>query len=151
MEEYYKKLSGERRIEDGLFSLNGNKLCAALNYIIQNSDTIQHPEMARYVNAVINRVQLKNSDGLDDCLVFLRMCLEERFIGMEDESIIVGFVQILDRYKKEDAQECNMDLVKTTREMARIATMLLKKGQSSPGIEYWIRIHKSGRFVSNFN
>ena len=94
---------------------------------------------------------MRNSDGLDSCVAYLRLYLENGLIDKEDESLMAGLVSILDKFSKEIAQDCNMELVMTTRDLAKIGKKLTKYGFKSEGIKYWVDFHKSGRFVTNFD
>lgn len=148
---YHQEISGLMAVEDGLRSPYEDEVKKALSFIFINRDTIKHKDIVRYMNMVISRVLMKNSDGLDTCVAYLRLYLNEGIISKEDEEIIDGLVQLLDRFTKDVAQECNMELVMTTRDMAKIAKSLSGKGYASRGIEYWIKLQKSGRFYSNFS
>lgn len=109
-----------------------------------------HKEILRYANIVINRALMKNSDGLDTCVGYLRLYLEEGMISKDDEALMEELVTMLNRYNKDVAQECNMNLVMTTRDMSKIGKKLQKFGYNSEGINYWIKLQASGRFVTNF-
>ena len=122
-----------------------------MNYIFVNSDTLAHKEIVHYSGIIINRLLMKNSDGLDSCVAYLRLYLEKGLIEKEDEVLMTGLVRILNKFTKEIAQECNMDVVMTTRDMAKIGKKLAKYGFKSEGIEYWVKLHNSNRFVTNFD
>ena len=70
---------------------------------------------------------------------------------MEDDEVVKGLLYILDRYEKDDVQNCNMDLVLTARSCTKIANKLKAKGYVSKGIDYRIGFQKSSRFYCNFN
>ena len=148
---YHQEISGLISVEDGLHSPYEDELKKALSFVFVNRDTIGHKDLVRYINMIVNRVLMKNSDGLDTCIAYLRLYLYEGLIFKDDAEILDGLVQLLDRFTKDVAQECNMDLVMTTRDMAKIAKALSGKRLASKGIDYWIKLHKSGRFVTNFN
>lgn len=146
-----QKISGLNNTEDGLYSSYESEFRDALNFIFVNRDTIAHKDVVRYSDIVVNRLLMKNSDGLGTGVAFLRLFLENGLIGKDDETLMNGVVSVLDKYNKEIAQECNMELVMTTSNMARIGKTLEKYGYKSNGIKYWMRLHKSGRFVTNFD
>lgn len=146
----FQEVSGVKDTEEGLLSIYEEDLREALKYIYINRDTLSHKEIVSYVNIIVNRVLFRNSDGLDTCIAYLRMFLNEGLIRKDDESIMEGLVGVLERYDKDIAQNCNMDLVMTTRDMAKIGKNLKKYGYSSKGIDYWIELLGSGRFVTNF-
>lgn len=148
---YLQEMSGVRDIEDGLYSVYESDLRDAMNYIFVNRDTLTHKEIVHYSGIMINRVLMRNSDGLDSCVAYLRLYLENGLIDKEDESLMAGLVSILDKFSKEIAQDCNMELVMTTRDLAKIGKKLTKYGFKSEGIKYWVDFHKSGRFVTNFD
>ena len=148
---YHQEISGLIAVEDGLHSPLEDEVKKALSFIFSNRDTISHKDFVRYMNMVINRLLMKNSDGLDTCVAYLRLYLYEGLINKEDNEILDGLVQVLDRFTKDVAQECNMELIMTTRDMAKIAMKLSGKGFASKGIDYWIRLQKSGRFYTNFS
>lgn len=143
-------VSGVKDTEEGLLSIYEEELKEALKYIYVNRDTLSKKEIVSYVNIIVNRVLFRNSDGLDTCTAYLRLFLNEGLIGKDDEAIMKGLVCVLERYNKDIAQKCNMDLVMTTRDMAKIGKTLKKYGYSSNGIDYWIKLQGSGRFVTNF-
>ena len=145
-----KEVSGVKDTEDGLLSIYEDDVRDALSYIYTNRDILSHKDIVRYVNIVVNRVLMRNSDGLDTCTAYLRLFLNEGIIGKDDEALMEGLVSILDRYNKDIAQECNMNLLITTRDMAKIGKNLKKMGYASNGIDYWIELQDSGRFVMNF-
>ena len=68
-----------------------------------------------------------------------------------DEQLMRRLVSLLDYYTKDIAQSCNMELVMTVRDMAKIAKTLVKHGYSSAGITYWMNLYSSNRFRTNFN
>ena len=146
-----QKISGINNAEDGLYSIYEGDLGDAMNYIYVNRDTLTHKEIVHYSGIIINRVLMRNSDGLESCIAYLRLYLENGLIGKEDDVLMMGLVRVLNKFTKEIAQECNMDLVMTTRDMAKIGGRLTKYGLKSDGIKYWINLHKSGRFVTNFD
>lgn len=147
----YHEISGFGSVEEGLLSEYEEELKNALSFIQANAGMFTHKELLGYVNIVINRVLLRNSDGLDTCIAYLRLFLNEGLISANDEEAVDGLIKILDRYKKEDVQSYNMDLVLSARCMERIAKFLKKEGKSSVGTDYWIAFGKSSRFYSNFN
>ena len=71
-------------------------------------------------------------------------------IGKGDVSLMEGLVSVLNRYDKDIAQECNMNVFMTTRDLSKIGKTLRKFGYESEGIDYWIDLQSSGRFVMNF-
>lgn len=144
------KISGIKDIEEGLLSIYEEEVANSLRFIISNKETLAHKDIVRYIGIIVNRVMFRNSDGLDTCIGYLRLYLEEGLVGKDDETIMTGYVSILDRLTKETAQECNMELVMTTLYLAKIAKVLTKYGYSSEGIKYWTGFQKSGRFVTNF-
>lgn len=148
---YLQEMSGVRDIEDGLYSVYEGDLRDAMDYIFVNRDTLTHKEIVHYSGIMINRVLMRNSDGLDSCVAYLRLYLENGLIDKEDESLMAGLVSILDKFSKEIAQDCNMELVMTTRDLAKIGKKLTKYGFKSEGIKYWVDLHKSSRFVTNFD
>lgn len=145
-----QKIRGVKNIEDGLLSIYEGEVVDSLSFILSNRETLSHKDVVRYVGIIVNRVMFRNSDGLDTCIGYLRLFLEEGLVGKDDETIMTGYVDVLDRFTKETAQECNMELVMTTMYLAKIATVLTKYGYSSEGINYWTNFQKSGRFVTNF-
>lgn len=145
-----KIVSGVNNTEEGLLSPYEEELRDALSFIYVNRDTLTHQEIAHYVNIIINRTLLRNSDGLDTCIGYLRLYLNDGLIGKNDNALIEGLVSILKRYDKDMAQECNMNLVMVTRDMSKIGMALRKMGYTSEGINYWIELQGSGRFVTNF-
>lgn len=148
---YLQEMSGIRDTEDRLYSVYECDLRDAMNYIFVNRDTLTHKEIVHYSGIMINRVLMRNSDGLDSCVAYLRLYLENGLIDKEDESLMAGLVSILDKFSKEIAQDCNMELVMTTHDLAKIGKKLTKYGFKSKGIKYWVDLHKSGRFVTNFD
>ncbi len=145
-----QKIRGVKNIEDGLLSIYEGEVVDSLSFILSNRETLSHKDVVRYVGIIVNRVMFRNSDGLDTCIGYLRLFLEEGLVGKDDETIMTGYVDVLDRFTKETAQECNMELVMTTMYLAKIAKVLTKYGYSSEGINYWTNFQKSGRFVTNF-
>ncbi|MBQ3843440.1 MAG: SIR2 family protein [Bacteroidales bacterium] len=145
-----QKIRGVKNIEDGLLSIYEGEVVDSLSFILSNRETLSHKDVVRYVGIIVNRVMFRNSDGLDTCIGYLRLFLEEGLVGKDDETIMTGYVDVLDRFTKETAQECNMELVMTTMYLAKIAKVLTKYGYSSEGIKYWTNFQKSGRFVTNF-
>lgn len=145
-----QKISGIKDIEEGLLSIYEEEVADSMRFIVFNRETLAHKDIVRYIGIIVNRVMFRNSDGLDTCIGYLRLFLEEDLVGKDDETIMMGYVSILDRLTKETAQECNMELVMTTLYLAKIAKVLTKYGYSSEGIRYWINLQKSGRFVTNF-
>lgn len=145
-----QKIRGVKNIEDGLLSIYEGEVVDSLSFIFSNRETLSHKDVVRYVGIIVNRVMFRNSDGLDTCIGYLRLFLEEGLVGKDDETIMTGYVDVLDRFTKETAQECNMELVMTTMYLAKIAKVLTKYGYSSEGINYWTNFQKSGRFVMNF-
>ena len=146
----YHEVSGFNSIEEGLLSEYEEELKNALSYIYENKRVFTHNQMSDYANIIINRVLLRNSDGLDICIAYLRLFLNEKLIGKADNTLIEGLVNVLNRYDKDSAQNCNMDLVMATRDMATIGKVLQKYGYSSTGIDYWIKLRASRRFMTNF-
>ncbi len=145
-----QKIRGVKDIEEGLLSLYEIEVVDSLRFILLNREALAHKDIVRYIGIIINRVMLRNSDGLDTCIGYLHLFLEERLVGKDDETIMTGYVGVLDRFTKETAQECNMELVMTTMYLAKIAKVLTKYGYSSEGIKYWTDFQKSERFVTNF-
>lgn len=145
----YQRVSGVTSIIDGLFSPYEDNLRDTLNFIYVNRETLSHNEFMEYVDIMIDRVLMKNSDGLDVCVLYLSLFLKESLIGKDDELQLRGLVNILDRFKKQDAQDCNMEVVLTTNELSYMASVLSRYGLSSSGIDYWIEFKKSGRFKTN--
>lgn len=145
-----REVSGVKDLEEGLLSMYEEEVRDALNFIYQNRDTLAHKEIVHYVDIILNRVLLRNSDGLDTCIAYLRLYLKEYLIGKDDSGQMEGLVSILNRYDKDTAQSCNMNLVMTTREMSKIGKVLKKYGYISEGIDYWINLQSSGRFMTNF-
>lgn len=146
-----QKITGLKNTADGLLSSFEEDLRDALDFIYTNRDSLPHKEILTYVRIIINRVLLKNSDGLDLCNAYLRLFLNEGMIGKDDEDIMEGLINILDRYSKEEAQECNMELPMTVRDLSKIANVLTKYGYKSSGINYWKKLGNSKRFYTNFN
>lgn len=144
-----REASGVNNTEEGLLSPYEEELRDALSFIYINRDTLSHKDVAHYSNIIINRLLLRNSDGLDTCIAYLRLFLNEGLIGKDDTVLMEGLVSVLNRYDKDAAQSCNMNLVMTTRNMAKMGKMLKKYGYSSDGIGYWIKLHTSGRFMTN--
>lgn len=147
----YHEISGFGSVEEGLLSEYEEELKNALSFIQANAGMFTHKELLGYVNIIINRVLLRNSDGLDTCIAYLRLFLNEGLIGNNDTAIMEGLLCVLNRYDKTTAQNCNMDLVMTTQNMAKIGKSLKKFGYTSDGIDYWIAFGKSSRFYSNFD
>ena len=145
------EISGVKNTEEGLLSVYEDELRDTLSFIYVNREALSHKEIVRYVNVIINRVLLRNSDGLDTCIAYLRSYLDGGLFGKNDEALMENLVGVLDRYDKDIAQECNMNLVMTTRDMAKIGKTLKKNGYSSSGIDYWINLYDSRRFMTNFN
>lgn len=145
-----QKVSGVKNTEEGLLSIYEEELRDAIKYIYLNRDSLSHKEIIRYVNIIVIRVLLGNSDGLDSCIAYLRLFLNEGLIGKDDEAIMGSLVSVLERYDKDIAQDCNMNLVMTTRDMAKIGKSLRRYGYTSKGIDYWIELQGSGRFMTNF-
>lgn len=143
-------VSGVNNTEEGLLSPYEEELRDALGFIYVNRDTLTHQEISHYVNIIINRALLRNSDGLDTCIGYLRLYLNDGLIGKDDNALMENLVRMLNRYDKEIAQECNMNLVMVTRDMSKIGKLLKKMGYTSNGIDYWINLQSSGRFVTNF-
>ena len=148
---FLKEISGLNDIKDGLLSLYEKDVRDSLDFIYTNRDALAHDEIVSYVNIIINRTLLKNSDGLDTCIAYLRLYMEGGLIGKEDVALMNGLRSVLDRYDKDAAQDSNMNLVMVTRDMAKIGKMLRKIGYSSIGIDYWVTLQASGRFLSVFN
>jgi hypothetical protein len=149
--EAYHRVSGLNRIEDGLLSEYEEDLNKSLKYITANKDTLTHKELNQFFDIVINRVLMKNSDGLDLCIAYLWYYLKTGLIGIDDERLISGLLRILDRYEKPVIQECNMDLVSTARHLGKMADFLSRKEFKSKGIDYWKHFKKTSRFYSNFD
>jgi hypothetical protein len=149
-QETLRAVSGVKDVDDGLLSIYEEEVRDALNFVYQNRDTLTHKDIVHYVNVIINRVLLRNSDGLDTCIAYLRLYLNENMIGKGDVSLMEGLVGVLNRYDKDIAQECNMNVVMTTRNLSKIGKTLRKFGYESEGIDYWIDLQSSGRFVMNF-
>lgn len=147
----YQNISGLSSVEDGLLSEYENDVAKSLKYIEANHDIILHKELIRLLNTIINRVLMKNSDGIDLCISYLRIYLQQGIITMEDENLVHGLLRILDHYEKDDVQRCNMDLVVTAIHLGHMAVFLAKKGLSSKGIDYWKRFKKTARFYTNFS
>lgn len=147
----YYQLRGVDSIEEGLLSEYDEDVSNSLKYIRTNVRSFSHKELLGYFNKIINRVLMRNSDGLDLCIFYLWCFLKDGFITMEDEDVVKGLLYILDRYEKDVVQNCNMDLVLTARSCAKIANKLKAKGYTSKGIDYWISFQKSSRFYCNFN
>lgn len=147
----YHKYSGLYSVEDGLLSEYEDDVVKSLKYIEANQYALTHKELIRFIDIIINRLLLKNSDGLDYCIEYLRSFINKRLIKLKDEELISGIVRILDRYKKDDVLKCNMDLVRTSLHMGKIAMFLSNKGLSSKGIDYWKHFKKTSRFYCNFN
>lgn len=145
-----REVSGLKDTEEGLLSIYEEEVREAMSFIYINRDTLTHKEITHYVNIIINRLLLRNSDGLDSCIAYLRLFLNEGLIGKDDSTLMEGLVSVLNRYDKVISQNCNMNLVITTRDMAKIGKTLKKYGYSSDGIDYWIKLQASGRFVTNF-
>lgn len=148
--ETYRKLSGLVSVEDGLLSIYEEELHQSLIYIRANHDVFTHKEVINFIDIIIKRVQMKNSDGLDTCIAYLSLFLKERLINKEDIGLIDGLVKILDRYTKEEVQKCNMDLVMTARHLGKIAMFLRKIEIQSEGVNYWIRFKKESHFYTNW-
>ena len=146
-----REVGGIKDTEDGLLSLQEEELRGALSFIYTNRDTLTHKDIVHYANIVITRLLLRNSDGLNTCIGYLRLYINDGLIGKDDETLMEGLLSVLNRYDKDAAQDCNMNLVMTTRDLSNIAKMLKKFGYSSEGIEYWINLQTSGRFVTNFS
>lgn len=146
-----REVSGVKDTEEGLLSLYEDEVRDAMSFIYLNRDTLTHKEIVHYVNIIVNRLLLRNSDGLDSCIAYLRLYLNEGLIGKDDNTLMDGLKSVLNRYDKDIAQDCNMNLVMTTRDMSKIGKMLKKYGYSSDGIDYWIKLNSSGRFVTNFS
>lgn len=146
-----QKITGLENTDDGLLSQYEDDLRDSMSFIYVNRDVLSHKEIVRYVNIIINRVLLRNGDGLDSCIGYLRLYFEERLIDKDDEALMNGLVDILERYNKNIAQDCNMDVVMVAKDMAKIGKMLKRVGYSSDGIDYWINLQTSGRFLTNFN
>lgn len=147
----YYQLRGVESIEDGLLSEYVDDVSNSLQYIRTNARSFTHIELLGYFNLIINRVLMRNSDGLHLCIFYLWCFFKDGFITMEDEDVVKGLLYILDRYEKDDVQNCNMDLVVTARHCAKIANKLKAKGYTSKGIDYWISFQKSSRFYCNFS
>ena len=147
----YYQLRGVGSIGDGLLSEYDEDVSSSLKFIQGNARSLTRKKLVGYFNLIINRVLMRNSDGLDICIAYLWYFLKEGFITMEDEEVVKGLLHILDRYEKENVQNCNMDLVLTARSCAKIANKLKSKGYVSKGIDYWIGFQKSSRFYCNFN
>ena len=116
-----------------------------------NKESLSRKELVQYFDIIINRVLLKNSDGLDFLTGYIWYFLNKKLISLEDERHVNGILKILDRYEKNDVQECNMDLVLTARYMGKLAMYLSKNGFSSKGIDYWKRFKRTSRFYCNFD
>jgi len=149
--EAYHRVSGLGAIEDGLLSEFESDVKKSINYIMANKESLSRKELVQYFDIIINRVMLKNSDGLDFLTECLWYFLYKKFISLEDERHVNGILKILDRYEKNDVQECNMDLVLTARYMGKLAMYLSEKGFSSKGIDYWKRFKRTSRFYCNFD
>lgn len=149
--EAYHKVSGLNKIEDGLLSEYEEDVRKSLNYITANKDTLTPKELNQFFDIVINRVLMRNSDGLDLCIAYLWYYLKTGLIGIENERLISGLLRILDRYEKPDVQECNMDLVSTARHLGKIAEYLSRKDFKSDGVMYWKRFKRKSHFHSNFD
>ena len=147
----YQEISGLKNTEDGLLSEYEADINKSLKYIDANRETLNHPELMSYLDIIIKRVMLRNGDGLDLCISYLRYFLKLKLITIEDIDILRGLIRILDRYTKEDLENCNMDLVSAARDLGKIAEFLKEKGFNSEGINYWNLFKKSSRFYSNFN
>ena len=145
-----REISGVNNTEEGLLSPYEKELRDALSFIYVNRDTLTHQEIVHYVNIIINRALLRNSDGLDTCIGYLRLYLNDGLIGKDDNALMEGLVSVLNRFDKEIAQDCNMNLVMVTRDMSKIGKLLKKMGYTSEGIDYWVDLQSSGRFVMNF-
>lgn len=149
--EAYRKVSGLGNVEDGLLSEYEEDVKKSLGYITANIKLFAPNEQERLFDIIINRVLLKNSDGLDTCIGYLWYYLNKRYVSTDNERLTDGLIRILDRYEKSDMQECNMDLVMTARYMGKMATILSGKGFKSKGIDYWKRFKRTSRFYSNFD
>lgn len=145
-----QKIRGVKNIEEGLLSIYEEEVADAMRFILSNREALVHKDIVRYVGIIVNRVMFRNSDGLDTCIGYLRLFLEEGLVGKDDETILTGYMGVLDRFTKETAQECNMELVMTSIYLAKIAKVLTKYGYSSEGINYRTNFQKSGRLVTNF-
>ena len=150
IKELLSVVNGIKNVEEGLFSLHEDNLREALKFIYKNRESFSQEEIIQYIGIIINRVMMKNSDGLDTCISYLRLYLETKMMG-NDEQLMRRLVSLLDYYTKDIAQSCNMELVMTVRDMAKIAKILVKHGYSSAGITYWMNLYSSNRFRTNFN
>lgn len=148
---FLQKITGVKNTEDGLLSQYEDDLRDAMSFIYVNREVLSHKEVVSYASIIVNRVLLRNGDGLDSCIDYLRLYFEGEIIGKDDEALMNGLVGILDRYNKDIAQNCNMNVVMVTNDMAKIGKMLKKIGYSSNGIDYWMNLKNSGRFMTNFN
>lgn len=149
--EAYHKISGLGNIEDGLLSEYEDDVKKSIRYIIANKDSLSRKELVQFFDIIINRVMLKNSDGLDFLTGYLWYFLNKKLISIDDERHVNGLLKILDRYEKQDVQECNMDLVMTARYMNKMAVYLSGKGFKSKGIDYWKHFKRTSRFYCNFD
>ena len=146
----YHETSGLRDTDDGLLSEYKEDLKKSLEYIHDNYRVIPSKTLNHYINIIINRVLLMNSDGLDYCIVYLWIFLNKGIIKKDNEEQMSGLIDVLERYKKENVLDCDMDLVWTGQYLEKIAKFLEKHGIVTAGTGYWKNFMKDSGLYTNW-
>ena len=91
-----------------------------------------------------------NSDGLDECLRYVRYFITDGTITEQDESVLESIIMMLDKTTLSRLNDCDLNLTHATNNLTEIAKKLAKWRFDSEGVRFWIDFAKRHRFYTNF-
>lgn len=146
----YGQTVDNHSVEDGLLSVYSEELSASLEFIYNNRSEIERTRFLSLLNIVLTRLLLMNSDGLDECLRYVRYFVTDGTITEQDESVLESIIMMLDKTTLSRLNDCDLNLAHATNNLTEIAKKLAKWRFDSEGVRFWIDFAKRHRFYTNF-
>ena len=146
----YGQTVDNHSVEDGLLSVYSEELRISLKFIYNNRSEMERARFLSLLNIVLTRLLLMNSDGLDECLRYVRYFVTDGTISEQDESVLESIMMMLDKTTLSRLNDCDLNLAHATNNLAEIARKLAKWGCDSEGIRFWKGFAERHRFYTNF-
>lgn len=99
---------------------------------------------------VLTRLLLMNSDGLDECLRYVRYFVTDGTRSEQDESVLESIMMMLGKTTLSRLNDYDLNLAHATNNLAEIARKLAKWGCDSEEIRFWKGFAERHRFYTNF-
>lgn len=147
LETELQKQRGFKSLNEGLTSDDTDQVYLAINLLYRQIKESTIDKYCYQLNLLVFRFLNKKKEGLPYCFDVLDYFVKTYFVKTEmpnniEESLILG----LNQYDKDVLIELNLDVPKMSKHLSSLAEVLAKKGNTSIGIEYWLKFKKEKRF-----